>query len=164
VICSPAKFDSFTASGDSFSSLDFAAKATGAVKQAGHKPLEPDRHLGEATAELIDHPVDHAAADHGLADSRLRRPVRSMRQQVKDRHRQIMVRVDQPGRRRDDAMPIGVGIVSEGDLIAILEPHKPGHRVRARAIHADLAVVVEGHEREGRIDLWVDYGVPWACR
>ena len=67
-----------------------------------------------------------------------------------------MVRVHQPGRRRDDAVPIGVGIVGEGDLVAILEPDEASHRVRAGAVHADLAVVVDGHEREGRIDLRID--------
>ncbi len=67
-----------------------------------------------------------------------------------------MVRIHQPGRRCDDAVPIGVGIVRKGDLVAILEPEEPGHRVRAGAVHANLAVVVDGHEREGRIDLRID--------
>ena len=79
-------------------------------------------------------------------------------QQVVDRHRQIMVRVHQPGRRRDDAVPVGVGIVGEGDLVAILEPDEPGHRIGAGTVHADLAVVIDRHEREGRIDLRIHDG------
>ena len=81
-----------------------------------------------------------------------------MRQQIGDRHRQIMVGVHQPRRRRDDAVPVGIGIVGEGDLILVLEADQPGHRVRAGAVHADLAVMIDGHEREGRIDLRVDDG------
>src|SRR5947199_10876088 len=45
-----------------------AAKAAGAVEQAGHEPLEPDGHLVEPTAELRDDAVDEATADQRLAD------------------------------------------------------------------------------------------------
>ena len=53
-------------------------------------------------------------------------------------------------------MPIGIRIVTEGDAEPILQVHKPGHGVRARAIHANLAVVIDGHEREARIDDLID--------
>ena len=38
----------------------------------------------------------------------------------------------------------------------VLQRDQAGHRVRARAVHADLAVVIDGHERERRVDLAVD--------
>jgi hypothetical protein len=49
-------------------------------------------------------------------------------------------------------VPVGVRIVGEGDAILMLEAYEPSHRVRARRIHADLAVVIDRHEREGRVD------------
>ena len=85
-----------------------------------------------------------------------RRPARAMRQQIADRHGQIVVGIHQPGGRRDDAVPVGVRIVGEGDVILVLEPDQPGHRVGAGAVHADLAVVIDRHERKGRIDLRID--------
>ena len=39
----------------------------------------------------------------------------------------------------------------------VLQPEQTGHRVRARAVHADLAVVIHGHEREGRVDSRIDH-------
>ena len=49
-------------------------------------------------------------------------------------------------------------VVGEGDAIPVLEADEPGHGVGAGAVHADLAVVIDGHEREGRIDLRVHDG------
>ena len=37
-----------------------------------------------------------------------------------------------------------------------LSPTSPRHRVRTRTIHADFAVVIDGHERKRRIELRVD--------
>ena len=90
-----------------------------------------------------------------LPTAALRRPVRAMREQVADGHGQVVVGVHQPGRGRDDAVPVRVGVVGEGDAVLILEADEPGHRVGAGAVHADLAVVIDRHEREGRIDLRV---------
>ena len=93
-----------------------------------------------------------------LPTAAVARPVRPMRQQIADRHGQVMIRVHQPGRGRDDPVPVGVGVVAEGEVELVLELHQAGHRIRARAVHADLAVVVERHEAERRIDLRVDDG------
>ena len=49
-------------------------------------------------------------------------------------------------------MPVGVGIVGEGDVEAILELDQPGHCPGAGAIHADFAVVIDRHERESRVN------------
>ena len=101
---------------------------------------------------LGDDAIDQAAADQRLADGRRRRPVGAMREQVVDGHGQVVIRIHQADRRRDDAVAVGVGIVGEGDAELILEADEPGHRVGARAVHADLAVVIDGHEGERRID------------
>ena len=100
--------------------------------------------------------VDHAAADQGLADRRFRRPVGPMREQIPYGHRQVMVGVHQPCTRRDNAVPIGVWVIGEGDPVAVLETHEPGHCIRTGAIHANRAVVVDGHEGESRIHLRID--------
>jgi hypothetical protein len=52
---------------------------------------------------------------------------------------------------RDDAMAVHVGVVAPGDVEAVLQVHQTGHGVGAGAVHADLAVVVQGHEGEGRV-------------
>ena len=134
-----------------------AAEAARAVEQARREPLEADRHLAQPAAELLHHPVDHAAADQRLADRGVRRPVRAVREQVADGHGQVVVGVHQPRGGRDDAVPVRVGVVGEGDAKLILEADEPGHRVGAGAVHADLAVVIDRHERERRIDLRVHH-------
>ena len=63
-----------------------------------------------------------------------------------------MIRVEQAERRRDDAVPVDIGIVAPGDVETIFQFDQAGHRVGAGAIHADLAVVVQRHEGKGRID------------
>ena len=75
-----------------------------------------------------------------------------MRQQIANGDGQVMIRIHQPRRRRDDAVAIGIGIVAEGDAILVLQADQSGHRVGAGAIHANLAVVIDRHEGEGRID------------
>ena len=48
-------------------------------------------------------------------------------------------------------MAVGVGIVAKGDVESVLEHDQPSHGERTRTVHADFAVVIEGHESEGRI-------------
>ena len=74
-----------------------------------------------------------------------------------DRDGQIVVGIQQPRRGRDDAVTVGVGVVGEGHVEPVLQPEQAGHRVRARAVHADLAVVIHGHERERRVDSRIDH-------
>ena len=83
-------------------------------------------------------------------------PVAVAAEQVRDAGGEVVVGVEQAGARRDDAVPVGVGVVGERDVEAVLELDQAGHRVRRGAVHADLAVPVDGHEREGRVDLVVD--------
>ena len=73
-------------------------------------------------------------------------------EQVADGHGQVVVGVHQPRGARHDAVPVRVGVVGEGDAEPILQPDEPRHGIRAGGVHADLAVVIDRHEREGRID------------
>ena len=50
-------------------------------------------------------------------------------------------------------MPVGVGIVAESDVEAVLELYQARHGEGARAIHSDPAVMVHGHERKCRIEI-----------
>ena len=131
------------------------------------KPSEPSsspgtNHLkptGTSTSlrpRLLRHAVDHAARHQRLADGGVGAPARAVLEQVPDRDREVVVRVHQPAAAGDDAVAVAVGVVAERDVEAILEPDQARHRVRRRAVHADLAVLVDGHERERRIDRVVD--------
>ena len=55
-------------------------------------------------------------------------------------------------------MSVGVAVVGEGDPKPIFQFDEPCHGIGARWVHADLAVVIDGHEREGRIDHGVHDG------
>ena len=102
--------------------------------------------------------IDQAAGDHRLADAGGGRPVRARSaHQVGDRHREVVIRVHQAGARGHDAVAVGVGVVGERDVEAILERDQSGHRVRRGAVHADLAVVIGRHEGEGGVDAVVDH-------
>src|SRR6516164_4140904 len=60
----------------------FPAETIRTVEQAIDKPLEAYRHFAKPAAEPLDDAVDHAATDQGLADCRVRRPIRAMDQQI----------------------------------------------------------------------------------
>ncbi len=55
-------------------------------------------------------------------------------------------------------MAVGVRVVAEGDAKLVLELNQVRHRIRAGAVHANLAVVVHRHESERRIDVRVHHG------
>ena len=54
-------------------------------------------------------------------------------------------------------MTVGVWVVAEGDVKVVLEPDQACHGIGGRAVHADLAVLVHGHESEGWVDGAVDH-------
>ena len=126
-----------------------------AVKQAGREPFEADRHLPKLATKAGNHPIDETAAHERFADDGALRPLRADFEEIADGDGEVMVRVQQAGGRSDDAMPVSIGIVGEGDVEAILEFDQPGHRPGAGAIHADFAVMINRHERESRIDFRV---------
>ena len=53
---------------------------------------------------------------------------------------------------RDDAVAVDVRIVSEGDVEIVFQSDQTFHGIGGGAVHPDLAVPVDGHEGEGRID------------
>jgi hypothetical protein len=57
-----------------------------------------------------------------------------------------------------NAMPVSVGIVTEGDVKAVLQFDQPGHREGTGTIHPDFAIVIYSHECESRVDLRVHDG------
>ena len=54
-----------------------AAEADRAVEQAGHEPLEADRHLEQRPAQVGGDPVDHRRGHQRLADRGVRPASRS---------------------------------------------------------------------------------------
>ena len=75
-----------------------------------------------------------------------------------------MVGVHQPAVGGDNAVAVGVGVVPGGDVVGGpalgVGRHRGaqrGHGVGGGAVHADLAVPVQGHEVPGRVHLGVDH-------
>src|SRR5262249_24771381 len=82
-------------------------------------------------------------------------PVTPIGHQIAYGYSQVVIWIHQPGGRRNDAVPVGVWIVGESDVILIFKVHETRHRIRTRRVHAYLAVVINSHERERRVDCWV---------
>ena len=74
-----------------------------------------------------------------------------MGKEIGNRRREVMVGIHQARAARHDAVPVGVGIVAEGDIESIFEPDQVRHGVGGRAVHTNLAVPVQRHEAERRI-------------
>ena len=55
-------------------------------------------------------------------------------------------------------MAVRIGIVAERDGVGVLQADKAGHRINTGAVHANLAIVIDRHEGEGRIDGLVHHG------
>ncbi len=75
-----------------------------------------------------------------------------MREQIADRNGQVVIRIHQSRGRHNHAVPVRVGIVRERDLISIFKSRQTGHGIRTGGIHANLAVVIDCHERKGGIN------------
>ena len=116
------------------------------------EPLEADRHLQQAAPEVGHDPVDHRGRDERLADGHVPAPVAGAAEEVGDRGREEVVRVEQPSGGRDDPVAVGVGVVADGEIEAVAQGDEAGHRVGRRGVHPDPAVPVDGHEPEGRVD------------
>ncbi len=132
-----------------------ATKTKRAIEQSRREPFEADGCFAQPAAQLVHHAINHAAAHQCFANGRAGRPLRTMREQITNGHRQVMIRVHQTGGWSDDAVPVRIGVVGERDAEFILETHEAGHRIRAGAIHADFSVMIHRHERERRVELWV---------
>ena len=71
-----------------------------------------------------------------------------MREQIPDRDREVVIRIHEAADGVTMPWRSASGSLANATLIRILQRHESGHRVRARAIHPDLAVVIDRHERE----------------
>ena len=74
-----------------------------------------------------------------------------MREEVRDRRRQIGIRIEQPNTLRDDPVAIVIRVACPGDIETILERDQPRHRIRRGTVHPDLSVPIHRHESKGRI-------------
>ncbi len=83
-------------------------------------------------------------------------PLGTVQEDVENRHCQVVVGVHQAQAARNNAMPVVINIVAKGDIEFVLHRDQICHSIRAGAIHADFAVVIESHERECRVDALVD--------
>ena len=130
----------------------FAAKAERAIQQPIHELLEAHRHLAQLAPQVGCHAVDHRAGYQGLADRHIFAPAGAVLEQVPDGGRQVMVGVHQPHAAGDDAVPVVVGVIAKGDVKLVFELDQAGHGVGRGAVHADLAIMIQGHEgrRSGR--------------
>ena len=57
-------------------------------------------------------------------------PLRTVREQVRNRNGKIVVRIEQPLTVAHDSVAIGVGIAREGDVESVFQADHTRHRVR----------------------------------
>jgi hypothetical protein len=86
------------------------------------------------------------------SDLRIRAPPSAALEQIMDRHSQKMVWIQQAGRWCDDPVAIHIRVVAKSDLKIILQTDQTCHRIGRGTIHANLAIMIHGHEGEG----WVN--------
>src|SRR5688572_31169935 len=91
----------------------FTGKTIGAIEQAIDEPLKANRDLDETPLEMSRNTIDYTAAHDGLSNRGITSPRLTVGEQVGDSHGQIMIGVQETGTRRDDAMPIVIGIVGK---------------------------------------------------
>src|SRR6266853_4212149 len=68
-----------------------------------------------------------------------------------------MVRRQQTGASRDDALSIVIVVAGKREVKAIFQADEPLHRVRRRRVRSNASVPVERHETERRIDSFADH-------
>ena len=94
--------------------------ATDPSSSPGTNHLNPTGTSSSVRPSESRDPVDHRRADERLADRGVGGPLGAVRVQVVDRDGQVVVRVHQPGVGRDDAVPVGVGVVAGRDVEVVL--------------------------------------------
>src|SRR5262245_5466381 len=73
-----------------------------------------------------------------------------MCKEIRDRRSEVMVWIHQPA-SGDDAMPIVVCIIAEGNVESVFQTDQFCHGIWRRTVHANLSVPIDGHEAEGRV-------------
>ena len=106
--------------------------------------------------QLRTDPIDHRAADDGLADARACLPRLPVAEQIVDHDTQVVIGGQQPGTCSYDPVPVMVGVATEGDVESIPHADQALHCIGGGGVHADLAVPVERHEPKRGIDLHAD--------
>ena len=81
-----------------------------------------------------------------------------MREQVRDRHGQVVIRIEQPRAARHDAVAVVIGIAGQGEIEVVFQLDQARHGVGRGAIHADLAIPIDAHEAEGGVGVIVHDG------
>ena len=119
-----------------------AAEATGSVEEAGCKPFEADGHFPKLATEAGNDAIDETTADKRFADDCACRPLRAVGKEITDGDGEVMVWVQKTSGGSNDAVPVSVGIVAEGDVETVLKFDQACHRIGARAIHPDFSIVI----------------------
>src|ERR1700722_9813559 len=97
------------------------AKSAATVEEPGDEPFEADRYLIKPARKARRPAVNHGAAHQGLTHRARGLPARTMAEEIIDRDTQIVVRRQEPGIRRHDAVAVMVGIAAESDVKAVLQ-------------------------------------------
>ena len=80
-----------------------------------------------------------------------------MLEQVVNRHRQVVVRIHQPG-RGDNPVTVVIRVIGKCQIELIAQRQQARHRTFRGAVHADGAVFIEVHKAEGLVHLVVHNG------
>jgi hypothetical protein len=89
------------------------------------EPFEADGHFPKLAAEAGYDAIDETTTDECFTDDCICRPLRAVGEEITDGDGEVMVWVQKTGGGSDDAVPIRVGIVAEGDVKAVLKFDQP---------------------------------------
>ena len=78
-----------------------------------------------------------------------------MAEEVADGDGKVVVGIEQPGLGHDDAVTVGIGVIAERDLVAAAHLYQVRHGEGTGTVHADLSIVIHGHEGEA----WIHGGI-----
>ena len=67
-----------------------------------------------------------------------------------------MIGREKPRAPGNNPVPVVIGVAGEGEVKAVLHPYQSLHRIGRGRVHADLAIPIDRHETERRIDGLVD--------
>ena len=133
-------------------------KAEMPLQKTIDKVLEAYGNFVKRSVEPGGNPIDHAAADRGLAHRNIFAPLGTMSEEVANASCQIVIGGQQSPAPGHDAVPVMIGVAGKSDIEFILQYDEGLHRVLRGRIHADPSVPVQRHETEGRIDNIIHQG------
>ena len=136
-----------------------AAERNLAAEQRVDEPLEAHRHLQHLRVDRRGYAVDQGRGNQRLAHGCTLGPAWTVAsEQVLHAHGDVVVRVHHAPVRADDTVTIGIGIGAADQVVLVPSAtvelvNQALHGIRGRGVHTDLAVVIDGHEAPGRVDL-----------